>query len=605
MKPERDDEADLSAAPRPGLQGLGLQDLGLPEGYPEWAARLAELYFSGTTSTFVLHGNVFDHIPMGSGKKSRFTHLSGVLADDLFGSWDLVFSYDLATGLRALAGRGKDRLREMVALANRKFGDFQEIPRDPTHTLAYLDRVVRRNLLADEEDRLSIAIVIDHASYVVPRGQPGQLNLSASTNLVTILNWATSPYLKRLNMAVMLVDPRLATLSERLTGNSHVATLEVKLPTESERRRFIEFTAESVEFEKFSDFSVEELANLTAGISLSDLDTMVRSAQKAGRRLDSGLFRRLKKRLLERQCEGLLEFIEPKWSLDMVVGHKAAKARLTGDAELLKRGRLGSVPMGYLLCGPVGTGKSFLAQCASGSLGVPCVMLKNFRSKYVGETEGNLEKVLSVLRAMGPVVVIIDEADAMLGNRGSDGDSGTSSRVFAMIAAQMGNTQYRGKILWMLLTCRPDLLPIDLKRQGRAEIHIPMFYPSEQEELRELFEVLARKLGADLDPQDIPPIPHLGDLSGADIEGIVGRAQRAALLAGAEKITREILEQAVGQFMPSTRSLERKLQEIAAIIECTDREFLPSHIAKDLEASGGREKLQEELTTLKRLVESL
>ena len=71
--------------------------------------------------------------------------------------------------------------------------------------------------------------------------------------------------------------------------------------------------------------------------------------------------------------------------------------------------------MGYLLCGPVGTGKSFLAQCVSGEIGVPCVMLKNFRSKYVGETEGNLERVLSVLRAMGPVVVVIDEADAALG----------------------------------------------------------------------------------------------------------------------------------------------------------------------------------------------
>ena len=89
----------------------------------------------------------------------------------------------------------------------------------------------------------------------------------------------------------------------------------------------------------------------------------------------------------------------------MVVGHDAAKERLRQDAELLRRGRLDCIPMGYLLCGPVGTGKSFLAQCATGSLGVPCVVLKNFRSKYVGETEGNLEKVLTVLRGMGPVVV--------------------------------------------------------------------------------------------------------------------------------------------------------------------------------------------------------
>ena len=90
------------------------------------------------------------------------------------------------------------------------------------------------------------------------------------------------------------------------------------------------------------------------------------------------------------------------------------------------------------------------------------------------------------MRAMGPVVVVIDEADAALGSREAGGDSGTSSRVFSMIASQMGDTRYRGKIVWMLLTCRPDLLPIDLKRQGRAEEHIPLFYPQDEAEVREM-----------------------------------------------------------------------------------------------------------------------
>src|SRR5207249_6078061 len=110
--------------------------------------------------------------------------------------------------------------------------------------------------------------------------------------------------------------------------------------------------------------------------------------------------------------------------------------------------------------------------------------------KYVGETEGNLEQVLTVLRSLGPVVVIIDEADAALGSRQAEGDSGTSSRVFSMIASQMGDTAYRGKIVWMLLTSRPDLLPIDLKRQGRAEVHVPLFYPTDEEEIRRMFVIL-------------------------------------------------------------------------------------------------------------------
>ena len=304
-----------------------------------------------------------------------------------------------------------------------------------------------------------------------------------------------SPHVKRLNMAFVLMDERLSDLSDRLTGNPHVAAVEVPLPAEEERRLFVESCGGST-LSTISDYTAGELGKLTAGISITDLNVLVQSARESGKRLDATVFRSLKKRLLERQCRGLLEFIEPKWMLDTVVGHDAAKARLREDAALLKRGALDTLPMGYLLCGPVGTGKSFLAQCVSGEIGVPCLMLKNFRSKYVGETEGNLERVLAVLRAMGPVVVVVDEADAALGSREQDGDSGTSSRVFGMIASQMGDTRYRGQIIWMLLTARPDLLPIDLKRQGRAEVHIPLFYPTDEAEIRQMFVIMAKKLGS-------------------------------------------------------------------------------------------------------------
>jgi SpoVK/Ycf46/Vps4 family AAA+-type ATPase len=402
-----------------------------------------------------------------------------------------------------------------------------------------------------------------------------------------------------------MVDEKLADVSDRLAGNPHVATIEVPLPDEKERDTFIRASTWDAPLDAFSDFGAAQLAALTAGISLTDLNVLVQSARESGKRLDATVFRALKKRLLERQCRGLLEFIEPRWTLDTVVGHDAAKQRLRDDAALLKRGALDTLPMGYLLCGPVGTGKSFLAQCVSGEIGVPCVILKNFRSKYVGETEGNLERVLSVLRAMGPVVVVVDEADAALGSREQSGDSGTSSRVFAMIAAQMGDTKYRGRIIWMLLTARPDLLPIDLKRQGRAEVHIPLFYPTDENEIRQMFVILAKKLGSRVAVEDVPVIPQRGHLSGADIEGMVGRAWRTSLLAGADHITREALAEVVSQFMPSTQGLERELQETAAILECTDRQFLPEPILLAATAEGGRANLQARLTALKQIVKEL
>lgn len=573
----------------------------LPAHFPAWASQLAELYFSGTTSMFVVHGNTFDVVRAGADGDARWLGLADFLAEQLFGRWDLVIHYDLARGLRCLAGASSKRLLQMVELANKWIGDLRALPRDPTRALAALDLLVHKNVMADPDQRVRAAIVIDHAGYVAPSGD--RLDLGEQTHLVTLLNWASSPYVKRLNLAFVLIDPRLTSVAERLTANPHVATLEVPLPAADERAAFLAAQA-GAELARFSDYGVAELAKLTAGIGLTDLEVLVRSAREGGRRLDRAYFRELKKRLIERQAQGMLEFVEPRWGLDTVVGHDGAKRRLLDDAELIKRGELDTVPMGYLFCGPVGTGKSFLATCVAGSIGIPAVVLKNFRSKYVGETEGNLERVLGVLRSMGPVVVIIDEADAMLGDRDQSGDSGVGARTFGMIAAQMGDTKYRGKIVWMLLTARPDRLPIDLKRQGRAEVHVPLFYPSDDAELRTMLVVLARKAGTTLADADLPAeIPHKGHLSGADIEGIVGRAYRASLLAGSRAITKDALAAALAGFMPSTQTLEREAQELAAIIECTDVEFLPPSKRDKLERAGGREKLQERLTAIKQILD--
>ena len=582
----------------------------LPAWYPPWALSMAEMYFSGTTSVFVLHGNTYDLVPLAdvdAADHAPFGSTVEFLSEQVFGSWDLILHYDLGRGLRPFAGRSEKRLKEMVALATKRIGDLSTLKNDPTIVFNLLDLFVRENIMAAPEKRLRFALIVSSASYLFPAGEPGRLSFPASGMAVNLLNWATSAQVKRLEMAFVLVDERRTDMNDRITGNPHVATIEVPMPEERERLGFVRDVAANMadEWSRISAYTPEQLATLSAGMSLNDLSVLIRSAADGGERLDAPLFRAQKKRLLERQGQGLLEFLESKWKLDTVIGHDAAKQRLREDAALLARGALDTVPMGYLLCGPVGTGKSFMAMCAAGELGIPVVMLKNFRSKYVGETEGNLERVLAVLRAMGPVMVVVDEADAALGDRDAEGDAGTSSRVFGMIATQMGDTRYRGRILWMLLTARPDLLPIDIKRQGRAEVHIPLFYPHEEEELRQMFIVMAKKLGTTLAVEDVPPIPQKGQLSGADIEGIVGRAWRRSILAGATRVTAESLREVVSQFMPSTQGVERELQETAAIIECTDREFLPKPMIEKMEKLGGRDALVERLTALKQLVASM
>src|SRR6185436_10040946 len=187
----------MTAEPAPGAEVTksgghvgALSDL--PSTFPPWATKLAELYFSGTTAAFVLHGNTYDYVHSPGPDKDLYVGLAEFLAEQLFGRWSLVLHYDLGRGLRVAAGRNEQRLKEMVTLANRKVGDLSALSKEPSAAIGLLDRLVRNNLMAAEADRLSVAVIVDQASYVFPSGDPGRLSAQASSQLVTMINWATS-----------------------------------------------------------------------------------------------------------------------------------------------------------------------------------------------------------------------------------------------------------------------------------------------------------------------------------------------------------------------------------------------------------------------------
>ncbi len=585
------------------LPGEGARTV--PAWFPGWARDFAELYFAGTTCLFVMNGNVHDLIRLGDGEREGYGSLPEFLGSQLFATWDLVLRHDLSQGLRVFAGPNIERLRRMFALVAERIGEPKTWPRDPDAILFLLDQLIAGILMEeDPAKQISVGIILDHAQYLVPATELSQLAGSLGSRLVRLLSWAQNPYIKRHNIAFCLLCDRLAEINDRLASSAHVATLEVPMPDAAAREAFASwYDHQDGTLGNLTDFLPAQLAELTSGLNLVNLERLLSHAAQSGKKLDASALKRLKKGLIERQARGLVEFVEPPHTLDDFVGNDAVKKRVSEDAALLAKGRLDAAPMGYLVCGPVGTGKTFLAECLAGSVGIPCVKLRNFRSKYVGETEGNLEQILNVLRAMGPVVVVIDEADAALGNRESGGDSGTSSRVFSMIASQMGDTRYRGKLIWMLLTSRPDLLPIDLKRQGRAEVHLPLFSPRGLEEVRFMIKVMARKNKAALDDDAVPEKFVEKGLSGADIESIVLAAKRDALTEGRDRLTRADLEGALKDFIPSAQGLEKEKQELAAVLECTSMSFLPDDWRARVTEPDGRTKIQERMAAIRRMLD--
>jgi len=562
----------------------------LPAWCPPWAERLGDAYLSGTSCVFLLHGNVRDVVPVSAqamtaeADPSAWGTATDFLAREMFGRWDIVLAYDVGRGLRPLAGPDPARLRTMAQWLTERLGNAASWPREPDQAVAAIDAILERNLIDPPEQRKRIAVVLDYAQYLVPAGEGGGRTAAAS-RLVRILGWATNPLLRRVNVAIVLLADTIAEVHPRLVQNPAITAIDMPMPDAAERERFALATAAAAGAKADQFDGVKRAAALAGGLTLESLRAVITLAAREGTPPDGPEFAARKKDLIERSCHGLIEFIQPRLALDAVAGHADAKQRLEADARAIRRGQLEAAPMGYLICGPVGTGKSFIAECYAGSVGIPCVVLKNFRSKYVGETEGNLEHALGVLRSLGPVVVVI--------------------------ARQMGDTRYRGKIVWMLLTSRPDLLPIDLKRQGRAEVHIPLFYPHDQAEMDAMFAAMARKSHVRLAPGLPGPVDLALGLSGADIESIVLAARRKGLERAADAgqpapdaIAAEDLKASLEDFMPSAQGLEKEMQEIAAVLECTEKRFLPERWKAEVGKPGGRARLQERLAAIREVVRS-
>jgi hypothetical protein len=120
------------------------------------------------------------------------------------------------------------------------------------------------------------------------------------------------------------------------------------------------------------------------------------------------------------------------------------------------------------------------------------------------------------------------------------------------------------------------LLEVDLKRQGRLDVHIPMFPPETPGEMNSLFLAVARKLGVHLAEADIPEIPKNLAIGGNEIEGILVRALRIQALASpAQRPLREILTEVLQEVRPSAHRLKLEYMDLIAVKECTDSRFLP------------------------------
>jgi len=569
---------------------------------PAWAEELANKYRSKTANLYILHGNIRDFLPHEK-KEGEFTfkRIQDYISEILFGNREIIAYYDSSSGLSFC----KPQMEQDYLAAAPKFvvnpdvdqGDFTS--NDPEKCFPYLEKYFLSQVNEEKRVKGRKVLIIDYAEHIVPSGDLIRLSDTDRYCMVTFNRWADDPKFIKGDISIILLTGNLSDISSRLVGLPSTIKINVPFPDEKIRASYLRYKMDSGKLLLERGLTPEKLASITSGLNLKNLESLASESYEKEENITLEFMRQKKKQIIENDAAGLLEFMEASYDLSHVSGHDFVKKRFKNAAKAIKKGRADVLPMGYLIAGPVGTGKSFMVNAFAGEIGIPMVKFRNFRTKWQGETESNLERVLNILTAMAPVGVMIDEADAFLGNRNQEGDSGTSNRVFAQIASFMGNTEYRGKIIWFLITCRPDLIPIDLKRQGRAEEHLALFYPESKKEREDLFRILQRKLKLDIRNFPISDLFKRFDheYSGADLEAVLIRAEHLAAIDDRVFIKREDMEEAMSDFMPAAYPHEVELQNLVAVLECTSKEMIPARFQKF-----SRNKIISEIQELKALL---
>jgi len=546
-------------------------DLGKSPKLPQWALDAIQLYESNAASQFIIYGNVNDELLIPA-TKPALGNLSDFLLQMLLPRFDVVLSYDIGNGIRVeKGGEIFSRWPQLQQDPN--------LPKPPRPAIESLTRYLRysANLARLNRECVQVGCIIKSADLLAPALQGGlDYDLNALASLLR--DWSSESLLAGHSIATFLITENLNDLHPLVVNNPRAARVKIALPSAEELQQALEFMSPSYP-SALRDYSsnLQPVAQQLAGSTLGAIETLLKTREHSRKSLGGEDLVTLKKQLVEQDCNGLIEFIESPRSLDDIYGQEKVKAWLRQDIALWKSGDLAAMPKGYLLCGPVGTGKTFMVECLAGEAGVPVVKLKNFRDKWVGSTEGNLERIFRLLQALGRCYVFVDEADQAIGRRdSSSGDSGISGRIYSMLAEEMGSSSSRGKLIWILASSRPDLIEVDLKRPGRVDVKIPLFPTTTAEESFRLIQTLCRKRGITVSDSDFPglepQVPLL--LTPGAAETLAVKIYRLVRTSNSSAL--DVLKTTLSEYQNPVPLDTLQFQIRLAVNEASDLEFVPS-----------------------------
>lgn len=415
-------------------------------------------------------------------------------------------------------------------------------------------------------DSKPVCTIVQFSGSIFPTGDFDRLSELDRQRLVTFLNLVSAPWFENSNHLIILVADTKSQINTRITSLPSVDCVEIGMPEAAEREKFIKsFTpaagGQPIDFEMPYDRFLAE----TAGLPLTSLLELLKASSRTGKKISRKAVINQLAAVVKSQLDGVAKLKYIEHSIDDVVGYKK-----TGDIwrHTFKRceTKATAVPV-VIVSGPNGGGKTFQAEAYAKESGRLVLELTGLRSKWFGETDAVFEKLQLLLRSLGNILIIVDEAHTKFGSVHKSDTHETERRLAGSLIALQGDPSMFGKVIWLLATSRPDELDPDIL--SRSPVQIPIF-DQEGEDRKEFVKALfARKKITIPDDDFEQVIAKTASYSNRDFGFLV-----------AEVLSRSIsVLNTLGIWQATTAiRAKRKAQEVIAAQTCSYPDLLPSYL---------------------------
>lgn len=433
---------------------------------------------------------------------------------------------------------------------------------NPTLAMEFL----RQLTVASRQMRLKndLIIIVEGADYLLPVGQLATLSWADRRRVSVVQDWLSDPkFMNGHDSVIMLAESR-SLIHDSVGQLPQLLSVNIGSPNLEERRHF-----RTTMFPKLE--VMDRLDEMTASLSMH----AYRQLLCDGKDIQIGdVIEKVSDFITSQLGEGVVEFKKPSHFLKDTVGFKQIKNFL--QTEFIPRIKAGGdeALAGAAVGGPIGGGKTFLMEAVASELDMPVMVLKNLRSQWFGQTDVIFERLRRAAEALDRLLIFVDEADTQFGGVGADTHE-TERRLTGKIQEMMSDPRLKGKIVWLLMTARINMLSPDIRRPGRVgDLIIPILDP-EGEDKRDFLRWMMKPTGIELgEPELLKLEAATKDYSAASYASLRSRikAKKVTKFEDAIAILEDMIDPNIG--------LTRRYQTLQALVNCTRRSLLPDWYKK-------------------------